>query len=752
METTEIQRRVTRQHSDSNIQLSNPMYKDYVLNKPKAIQKKNEACSKSHIEATMKAGNNLVIEFSTAAYELAKQSLSIILNKSAQYYALARNSEESSVANVDTCIKVYNRKVDSTQGKNLKFVINLYHTSSTMVINGSRVDLYIADIHEQLRSELSAKGHMITALNDNIASSLSNAINNTTKQHLAEINTSCCDSISDLAIEDRKDEISDTEKETTDFCPICNKISLTETIECSECSLWLHYECAGLLQSTVDALTTLDYICPLCTDNMLYAVNTYANGNDKTVQAFHDSTDIHPQNGQLYLDASHKSVINDDEDVTLLKQYHNANDTSEQSYVQQILTQPQTSKNEQHNCPPFTPSVEQQAPSDNVQKKPKRTATKSAKPKIDNPEDRAYIIKLENEINKLKSTIEMQSNLTSHQHQSSAPPLNPTGTENQNFNNVQFTNMNIESKINDQRFRMLEFQMMQNMTMNNMISNQQMQVIMQQQQMIQQSYQQLNCGQPTYQTMQTKRIIPPPPGFIQNIMPPSYPYYGIRPPAFGPQQQHVNFNPHVVHSHIGLNAQVSYPGQHLTRMHNGVVHQNANQPPVYSTPQNINTLRREKLNIPQHNVNPHNNNRHNETDFKSHRKHTGCHNMPPRFDKRRSSFPSQNQADVPTINATQKEEVVTTKTSRPNFSPNDSLQVQGDNTQNKSQHLAPCFNSPGDIHSGNKAQHEISTTNLENEPQSVNLEHHHFLGNNKIKLPPDRPNDQNVKNQQERTL
>lgn len=94
--------------------------------------------------------------------------------------------------------------------------------------------------------------------------------------------------------------------------------------------------------------------------------------------------------------------------------------------------------------------------------------------------------------------------------------------------------MNIESKINDQRFRMLEFQMMQNMTMNNMISNQQMQIIMQQQ-MIQQSYQQLNCGQPTYQTMQTKRIIPPPPGLIQNIMPPSYPYYGIRPPAFGPQ-------------------------------------------------------------------------------------------------------------------------------------------------------------------------------------------------------------------------
>jgi hypothetical protein len=104
------------------------MFKDYVLNKNKTIQKKHDACSKPHIEATLKAGNNLVLEFSTAAYELAKQTLSAILDKSMLYYGLVRNSEESSGANVDTCIKVYNRKGDNTQGKNLKFVINLYHT------------------------------------------------------------------------------------------------------------------------------------------------------------------------------------------------------------------------------------------------------------------------------------------------------------------------------------------------------------------------------------------------------------------------------------------------------------------------------------------------------------------------------------------------------------------------------------------------------------------------------------------------
>jgi hypothetical protein len=149
----------------------------------------------------------------------------------------------------------------------------LTYTTHTMVVNGSRVDLYIADIHEQLRSELSAKGHMLTALNENITSSLSKVISNSTKQHLATTHTTCDASMSDLAIDCRNDEIQESENETTYVCPICNKISLDETIECSECSLWIHYECAGLSQSSVRALNSLDFICALCTDNMLYTEN-----------------------------------------------------------------------------------------------------------------------------------------------------------------------------------------------------------------------------------------------------------------------------------------------------------------------------------------------------------------------------------------------------------------------------------------------------------------------------------------------
>lgn len=103
MATSEVQtRRITRMNSGGNLHISNPIYKDYVLDKSKAIQIKNDACAKPHIESTMNSGNNFVLEFSTAAYEYARQCLITILDSSTQYVGMIRHSEETSGAKVDT--------------------------------------------------------------------------------------------------------------------------------------------------------------------------------------------------------------------------------------------------------------------------------------------------------------------------------------------------------------------------------------------------------------------------------------------------------------------------------------------------------------------------------------------------------------------------------------------------------------------------------------------------------------------------
>lgn len=63
---------------------------DYVLDKTKAIQRKNDACAKPQIESTMKSRNNLVLDFSTTAYDYARQCLITILDSSTQYVWMIR--------------------------------------------------------------------------------------------------------------------------------------------------------------------------------------------------------------------------------------------------------------------------------------------------------------------------------------------------------------------------------------------------------------------------------------------------------------------------------------------------------------------------------------------------------------------------------------------------------------------------------------------------------------------------------------
>ena len=55
-------------------------------------------------------------------------------------------SEEQSLddkgVNAETRFKVVNRKADGNPGKLPKLTINCYHTTSSMLINGSKVDFF----------------------------------------------------------------------------------------------------------------------------------------------------------------------------------------------------------------------------------------------------------------------------------------------------------------------------------------------------------------------------------------------------------------------------------------------------------------------------------------------------------------------------------------------------------------------------------------------------------------------------------
>ena len=82
-------RTMTRSVSASNI--SPPLHaanlllcqKDFALDKTRALKKKNRSCQKEHMNSSLKSENYLVIEFSIAAYKLARKWLPEQLNDSA---------------------------------------------------------------------------------------------------------------------------------------------------------------------------------------------------------------------------------------------------------------------------------------------------------------------------------------------------------------------------------------------------------------------------------------------------------------------------------------------------------------------------------------------------------------------------------------------------------------------------------------------------------------------------------------------
>ena len=68
------------------------------------------------------------------------------------------------------------QKSDGFCGKMQKFVINLYHTTSVPLVDGSRTDIFLTDIYEELCSLMESICKQLDIINLNIANRLGKKI------------------------------------------------------------------------------------------------------------------------------------------------------------------------------------------------------------------------------------------------------------------------------------------------------------------------------------------------------------------------------------------------------------------------------------------------------------------------------------------------------------------------------------------------------------------------------------------------
>ena len=136
-------------------------------------------------------------------------------------------------------------------------------------MNGSKVGAFVSDIYNNLCSLTKARCREMDTLNTNIASAIGKVTSiKYQTPDLKAIKHNVTSGEQETELNQLKDELSD--EEVCELCPICRKQAYGRTVQCGECGEWYHYECVKADENTFQGLGDDDFICRLCTDNLLY--------------------------------------------------------------------------------------------------------------------------------------------------------------------------------------------------------------------------------------------------------------------------------------------------------------------------------------------------------------------------------------------------------------------------------------------------------------------------------------------------
>jgi len=298
----------------------------YTLDRTKALDNKRQICNNEHINYAMKPGKNFVVEYSTAAYELAKTVTAQILqsNDFKENFAIVEQiGQDQTNAIVDLVYKIYNRKQNGQTGNQLKFAINMYHTQCKMNVNGNRVDIFVNYIFDKIFEKTKLNVQNLDIVNSTIASQISPLLSSSSIVVKKGIqNTNVENEV--MQIRNEQDRLNNSKqiescttevtciKETDDImikmnemCPFCRAYVNKDGIACDQCDFWYHFLCIGIADTSVkENMEKADYICHFCSEDNLYtdkaekhqlehiAEKTDNTGNTITLKDIHSDMNV----------------------------------------------------------------------------------------------------------------------------------------------------------------------------------------------------------------------------------------------------------------------------------------------------------------------------------------------------------------------------------------------------------------------------------------------------------------------------
>jgi hypothetical protein len=299
----------------------------YKLNPERAINKKFEACKRDlNIEIEIKKGT-LVMTLTSGAYELFKESIFQYYDKSTtRTYSITNKSSRSSGQNKNKLIVEESLSIKSNTGEKRNkqlFRINMFHTTSRIDVNGKGHQEFIeTDIIKLMNT------YGMNALNEKILmfcntyTSTCQTINkhNTNKplsiipveedqciyistiHELQEMNStydrdSVEEKYKNMTVKYTKNkqgekEIDEKEDEEL-VCAICNANikGHEDTVECSECTLWIHCIFVNInpeSSTEIIGYKENEFVCPEC--KSLQTENTLRNNPEIEIDTWETET------------------------------------------------------------------------------------------------------------------------------------------------------------------------------------------------------------------------------------------------------------------------------------------------------------------------------------------------------------------------------------------------------------------------------------------------------------------------------
>ena len=257
--------------------------RDYTLNLVRALKKKAEQCSKDTKVLEERKGDNRIFSMSGGIYELYRHALIAHFEKlmadngSTKLVKLKAVKDKQSMI-VESQIRVHRKRNGGGVGDHL-YTVNLYHTRSSMMVNGSEADLFTQDHKVAIDSILNISN--LDTIDKELHAVLIRELDKIQiNNHL--IQQDCCDDSSLVAmVPDRSPsgtsqlitdtmactDIDDGHSATEDLCLHCEEGATDGVIQCSTCENWYHYMCEGMTEEEFVIYgeeTDSIYVCRSC--------------------------------------------------------------------------------------------------------------------------------------------------------------------------------------------------------------------------------------------------------------------------------------------------------------------------------------------------------------------------------------------------------------------------------------------------------------------------------------------------------